>query len=314
MDAIKQKISLLHDKLKILDENLNNCMLCPRKCRVNRSKGEAGRCRAPNACVVYSSFLHHGEEPFISGEGGSGTVFFSGCSLNCIYCQNYKFSHTLSGKTLTDSQLAQNFINLQQKGAHNINLVTPTHFLPQIFKALILAFSDGLTIPIVYNTSGYESIEILKLLEGIIDIYLADARYSQNHLAKELSLAEDYPQINRDALIEMHRQAGKARINEGIMQRGIIVRHLILPNCIDNSLTILKWIKENLEFTYISIMAQYQPYQKALSNKKINRKINKDEYERVGKFIEELDIKRGWFQDFESDEDMAGVYFDRSLE
>jgi len=313
MNTSEQKIALLESRVALLHKSLKCCTLCPRNCQVNRIEGEEGICKAKNTCIVYSSFLHHGEEPLISGEQGSGTIFFAGCNLNCIYCQNYKFSHTLTGNTVSSSELAKIFIDLEAKGAHNINLVTPTHFLTQIFEALIIAFNGGLSIPLVYNTSGYESIETLKLLDGIVDIYLADARYAQKELAEELSLAKDYPQINKDALIEMHKQVGDSIVRNDILQQGMIVRHLILPNCLKNSKAILRWLKENLEFTYISIMAQYQPYHRAASSEKINRKINEEEYNEIKEFTDELGITKGWFQDFVADEDMAGIHFDRPL-
>lgn len=249
--------------------------------------------------IVYTSFLHHGEEPVISKEEGSGTIFFSGCNLKCVYCQNYKFSHTNEGRMLSGAELAKTMLNLQAQKAVNINLVTPTHFLPQILNALSIAQKDGLNIPIVYNTSGYEKKDIIEELDGIIDIYLTDIKYMNSETAKEYSNAPDYPQACRESVKEMYKQ----------IKETLIIRHLVLPNYIEESKQILSWIKENTPKARVSLMFQYQPYFKASSCPKINRPVNRAEYAQIKAYIEDLALD-GWVQDFNPREELAGPYFE----
>ncbi len=322
-----QKIKLCKTLAKALKKRLKRCNICPRNCLINRLKGEKGYCGANKDMVVYSAFSHHGEEPGISGQEGSGTIFFSGCNLKCVYCQNYKFSHTISGKKTSAADLAKTMLTLQEKKAHNINLVTPTHFLPQIIDALAIAFSDGLNIPIVYNTSGYEKEEIIKQLEGLIDIYLTDLKYMETSLAKQYSRAPEYPAFAAKSLLEMNRQI-KTPIPKGVaspipkgmasptskklLERGVVIRHLVLPNHIRESKDLLFWIKKNTPEALVSVMFQYQPYFKANLYPQINRPIEYSEYQEIKKFTEEIKIK-GWIQDHLPQEDMAGPYFEPNI-
>lgn len=308
---LAKKIKLVKATANTLVKRLRNCDICPRNCEVNRLKGEKGYCGANKDMVVYSAFLHHGEEPGISGEGGSGTIFFSGCNLKCIYCQNYKFSHSVIGKRISGVNLAKIMLNLQKEGAHNINLVTPTHFLPQILDTLAIAFEDGLNIPIVYNTSGYEKKEVIKHLAGIIDIYLTDLKYMETSLAKQYSKAPKYPTFASRSLLEMVRQV-KPVMSEKLLKKGVVIRHLVLPNHINESKKLLSWIKKNTPEVLVSVMFQYQPYLKAYLHPQINRSIDYQEYFEIKKFVEELELG-GWVQDHNPKEDMAGPYFEPNI-
>lgn len=308
---LAKKIKLVKATANTLLKRLRNCDICPRNCEVNRLKGEKGYCGANKDMVVYSAFLHHGEEPGISGEGGSGTIFFSGCNLKCIYCQNYKFSHSVIGKRISGVNLAKIMLNLQKEGAHNINLVTPTHFLPQILDTLAIAFEDGLNIPIVYNTSGYEKKEVIKHLAGIIDIYLTDLKYMETSLAKQYSKAPKYPTFASRSLLEMVRQV-KPVMSEKLLKKGVVIRHLVLPNHINESKKLLSWIKKNTPEVLVSVMFQYQPYLKAYLHPQINRSIDYQEYFEIKKFVEELELG-GWVQDHNPKEDMAGPYFEPNI-
>jgi len=308
---LTKKITLIEKAAALIKKRLDSCDICPRDCKINRLKGEKGYCGTNNNMVVYSSFLHHGEEPEISGKKGSGAIFFSGCSLKCIYCQNYKFSHNVIGKKISEINLSKIMLKLQKDGAHNINLVTPTHFLPQILDTLAIAFKNGLNIPIVYNTSGYEKEEIIKCLEGIVDIYLTDLKYIDSSLAKEYSNAPKYPVFASRSLKEMNRQV-KPLINNKLLKKGVIARHLVLPSHINESRKILSWIKKNIPQALASVMFQYQPYFKAQFHSKINRSINYQEYLEVKNFIEELNLE-GWVQDYNSKENLAGPYFEPNI-
>ena len=308
---LAEKIKLVKTTANALTKRLRNCDICPRNCEVNRLKGEKGYCGANKDMVVYSAFLHHGEEPGISGEGGSGTIFFSGCNLKCIYCQNYKFSHSVIGKKISGVNLAKIMLNLQKEGAHNINLVTPTHFLPQILDTLAIAFEDGLNIPIVYNTSGYEKKEVIKHLAGVIDIYLTDLKYMETSLAKQYSKAPKYPTFASRSLLEMVRQV-KPVMSEKLLKKGVVIRHLVLPNHINESKKLLSWIKKNTPEVLVSVMFQYQPYLKAYLHPQINRSIDYQEYFEIKKFVEELELG-GWVQDHNPKEDMAGPYFEPNI-
>ena len=278
---------------------IDKCNLCPHECNINRNDGKIGRCRASNKVKIALYSTHDFEEPCISGTKGSGTVFFSNCNLNCIYCQNYEISQLGKGKEITIEELSDIFLIQQEKHVENINLVTPTSYVPQIIQAIKIAKNKGLKIPIVYNTNSYENIETLKMLEGYIDIYLPDLKYSQNDLGKRYSNIDNYFEIATKAIKEMVRQVGVPKINKnGIIQKGIIIRHLVLPNNIENSKKVLKWIKENLpEEIYISIMAQYFPTYKAKDNNELNRKLTKDEWSEIENYIEELNIKNGYVQE-----------------
>lgn len=300
-------------KLKKITEqlfaSLESCQICPRRCKVNRLEGKGGFCKTAKLPKAYSFMPHHGEEPPVSGTKGSGTIFFSHCNMTCLYCQNYEFSQLGAGKEYTFEQLARIMLKLQGEGCHNINLVTPTHILPQILKSLELAIPQGLKIPLVYNTSGYELAEIIKLLDGIVDIYLADSRYGDNLAAKELSLAADYVECNQSALKEMHRQVGVAQFSsDGLIKRGLIIRHLVLPNGCSSTDKVMKFIARQLsEDTYLSLMSQYLPYYKGSTNPDINRRLKEAEYEEAKQILEKYHLLNGWIQESYGAERFAGV-------
>ena len=278
---------------------LNKCTICPHKCEINRNKAQVGRCKSRDTVKMGLYSIHDYEEPCISGKNGSGTVFFSNCNMNCIYCQNYEISQEGIGKEISIEKLANIFILQQEKGVENINLVTPTTYVPQIIEALKIAKQKGLKIPIIYNTNGYENVETLKLLEGYIDIYLPDLKYANSKLSLEYSKVNNYFEIATNAIKEMYRQVGPTKLNDrGIVEKGLIIRHLVLPNNLINSKIILKWIKENIdEKVYVSIMAQYFPTYKAKSVEKLNRKLTKEEYEVIEQYVYKLNIKNGYMQE-----------------
>lgn len=282
-----------------MEELLENCNICPHKCNINRNKGKIGRCKATNKIKVALYSVHNFEEPCISGEKGSGTVFFSNCNLNCIYCQNYEISQQGRGKEISIEELSDIFIEQQKRNVENINLVTPTSYAPQIIEAIKIARKKGLNIPIVYNTNGYENVETIKMLDGYVDIYLPDLKYYYNDIAKKYSKIDNYFEIATKAIKEMEKQIGKTVIDEnGIMKKGIIIRHLVLPNNIENSKKILKWIRENMNNdTYISVMAQYFPTYKAKEDLELNRKLTKQEWREIEEYIEKLGIENGFIQE-----------------
>jgi putative pyruvate formate lyase activating enzyme len=307
MRKINEKINILQEIVPSLYKRLEECNLCPRNCRVNRLKGEKGYCGVGKDLVVYTYFLHQGEEPPISGKKGSGTIFFSGCSLKCVYCQNYKFSHFIRGKSIKEEELAEIMLNLQKQGAHNINLVTPTHFLPQILLSLSVAFKEGLNLPVVYNTSGYEKEEIVKAIDKIIDVYLTDARYIASDLALRYSNAENYPQINKK-MIETLYSLKTNRWEDGLLKEGVITRVLVLPGYTEETVKMLKWLKNNFPDILVSVMFQYRPYFKASLYPEINRSISFSEYSKIKSIAENLGLK-GWIQEFNPPQDLAGVNF-----
>lgn len=286
-------------------KEIEECKLCPFECKINRNENIKGRCKAGKNIELGLYTLHYDEEPCISGKEGSGTVFFSNCNLKCNYCQNYKISCEGKGKEITIQRLAEIFLEQQEKGANNINLVTAVPYVPHIIKAIKIAKGEGLKIPILYNTSGYEKVETLKMLEGYIDIYLPDFKYYDNNLAKRLSGVANYREITEKALKEMYRQVGENQYNEkGILQKGMIIRHLVLPNNIENSKQVLKWIKENMPETItISLMAQYFPTYKAKQDSEINRKLTQEEYNEIEEYLYELEIENGYIQDLEDEEE-----------
>ncbi|MEW6087125.1 MAG: radical SAM protein [bacterium] len=258
-------------------------------------------------------FPHFGEEPPISGTYGSGTIFFSNCNLRCVYCQNYPFSQNDEGSEMPIEELAKKMLWLQNQKCHNINLVTPTHFLPFILESIYEAKKAGLSIPIVYNTSGYEKIEILKLLNGIIDVYLPDMRYGDDISSQKYSNAEDYFQTNREAVKEMVHQTGRIQLDEDdIIMKGVMIRHLILPNNLSSSKNIFQFISQNFsDKILLSLMSQYFPYHKAGDFPELTRKITREEYENTIKMAETYGLDNGWFQEFTEEEDkrFAGAYF-----
>ena len=273
-----------------------NCTLCPRRCGVDRTKGQLGFCRMPDHIVAARAAAHYWEEPVISGSFGSGTVFFSGCTLRCSFCQNGIISQENSGTDISSQHLREIFLQLIEDGVQNINLVTPTHFLPSILPAL----EPKLPVPVVYNCGGYERVETLRELEGLIDIYLPDMKYSDAKLAARLSAAPDYAETAKAAIAEMYRQVGSAVIEDDIMQRGMIVRHLVLPGNIDNSLGVLDWFDETFPKgdVLFSLMSQYVPMGKAKSMPPFNRTVTEAEYDAVLSYLEFLGIENGYTQDF----------------
>ena len=277
---------------------LEKCTICPHKCGIDRTKNP-GRCKSTDKIKIALYSIHNFEEPCISGNNGSGTIFFSNCNMNCVYCQNYEISQLGKGKEITIEELADIMIEQQEKGVENINLVTPTSYALHIIESIKIAKSKGLQIPIVYNTNGYESIETLKLLEGYIDIYLPDLKYYYNELGQEFSNVKNYFEIATKAIKEMYRQVGSPQLNEkGIMKKGLMIRHLVLPNNIENSKKVLKWIKENIDNNvYVSIMAQYFPTYKAKNMDNLNRKLTKKEYEEIENYLFDLDLENGYIQE-----------------
>ena len=280
-------------------EQLEKCEICPHKCDINRKEGYIGRCKATDKVKIALYSVHNFEEPCISGKNGSGTVFFSNCNLNCVYCQNYEISQQGKGKEISIRDLAEIFLKQQEKHVENINLVTPTSYVPQIIEAIKIAKKQGLNIPIIYNTNAYENIETIKMLEGYIDIYLPDFKYAINELGKKYSKVDNYFEVATAAIKEMYKQVGKPKFDKNnIIKKGVIIRHLVLPNHIENSKKVLRWIKNNLESDiYISIMAQYFPTYKSKEYEKINRKLTKSEWEEIEKYIEEIEIENGYIQE-----------------
>jgi len=259
----------------------SECRLCPRQCAANRIKGETGFCRAPAKAVVYSAHPHYGEEVPLVGQKGSGTIFFSNCNLRCVFCQNWPISHEGRGVATEDEDLAGMMVHLQKIGCHNVNLVTPTHVMPNILKATRLAFQKGLRIPLVYNTSGYERLEILKLLDGIVDIYLPDLKFMHPGPAERyLAGAADYPEIAKQAVLEMHRQVGVLQIDgNGAARRGLVIRHLVMPNRVAGTKEFVEWVAASLpKSTYVNIMHQYHVDYKAFEYPEICRGITSAEY------------------------------------
>lgn len=289
------------------------CNLCPRQCNAERTATEniGGFCRMPEKPTLARAGLHFWEEPSISGKNGSGTVFFSGCSLSCVYCQNARISQENYGKTVTAERLAEIFKELEKKGAHNINLVSPTHYVNSIIDAFSIYKPS---IPIVYNSSGYENADTLKRLEDYVDIYLFDLKYLSSDRALLYSGAADYPEIAKNAILEGYRQKGRAVFENGLMQSGVIVRHLLLPQGTEEAKNVFLWVKENAPRAYFSLMSQYVPMGKAKDMKIINRHITKREYEKVVDFILECGFENCYIQELSSatkeyipDFDLTGI-------
>ncbi len=309
MTSIQKKIEIIESRIQRALGILRECTLCPRRCEVDRTAGEKGICKAGENPIVSTASLHHGEEPPISGWRGSGTIFFSSCNLRCVFCQNYPISHYMQGDEISTEQLANAMIALQKRNAHNINWVTPTHFSPQIMAALLIAYKKGLTIPVVYNCGGYESLEMLQLWDGIIDIYMPDMKYSDSTVAKKYSAAPDYPEVNRQSIREMHRQVGDLQIGQnGIAQQGLLVRHLVLPNNLAGTEEILKFIATEIsKNTYISLMSQYFPDYKADSIPELSRRITAEEYNYARNLMEKYDLHCGWHQNAPIDSSIFNI-------
>lgn len=281
---------------------MGDCTLCPRRCHVNRLQGQRGACGMTAELRIARAALHPWEEPCISGEQGSGTVFFSGCPLQCVYCQNREIAAGRLGKPCTTEQLAETFLDLQAQHAHNINLVTPTHMMPRILDALQLAKEKGLHIPIVYNTGGYENPETLKLLEGWVDIYLTDFKYMSSALSGAYSHAADYAEMAKPALAEMVRQTGEARFSpDGMMQRGVIVRHLLLPGQTADSKTVVEYLYRTYgDKIWISLMNQYTPLEWVQEDPVLHRRVTQAEYDAVVDYAVELGVENGFTQEGEA--------------
>jgi putative pyruvate formate lyase activating enzyme len=269
---------------------LMDCQLCPRCCRVDRLRGETGPCHTASDTVISSYGPHFGEEAPLVGRNGSGTIFFTHCNLRCMFCQNYSISQLGQGRVATNGEMAKMMLFLQERGCHNINLVTPTHIVPQILEALKIAAGLGLYIPIVYNCGGYESAETLKLLDGMVDIYMPDMKYSDERNARRFSGVKDYPAVNRAAVKEMHRQVGDLQVDErGVARRGLLIRHLVLPNGIAGTEGVVRFIAEEISpNTYLNVMAQYYPARRAFKIPAISRPLRNEE------FLEAVNIARGY--------------------
>jgi putative pyruvate formate lyase activating enzyme len=284
------------------DAIARSCTLCPRNCHIDRFAGERGYCNAPGELVISSIFPHHGEEPPISGTGGSGTVFFAYCTLQCCFCQNWQLSHEAEGRAFTPDELAEKMVGLQEQGCHNINLVTATHFLPWLLRALRTASKKGLTLPLVYNCGGYEHASTIALLSGIVDIYLPDMKYGDDYAAHLFSHTANYRSFNRTSLREMFRQVGALTVDEnGIARRGLCIRHLVLPNDLAASGTLLDFLKAAFDPAdlHISLMAQYRPLYHAEEFPEINRRVSVQEYESVKKTFIDAGFP-GFYQDVEA--------------
>ena len=280
-------------------EQLAKCEICPFRCKVNRLSGQVGRCGCGDKIRVAKYQLHYFEEPCISGKSGSGTVFFSNCNFKCIFCQNYKISQEGKGNEVTIEELADIFLKLQKEGANNINLVTPTMYAYQIIEAIKIARNNGLNLPIIYNSNGYENVETLRDLRGYVDVYLPDLKYYADELAIKYSKAPNYFKIATKAILEMIKQVGGPEFDEnGMIKKGVIIRHLVLPGHIQNSKHILKWLKENVEGkAYVSVMAQYFPTYKAKEDEYLNRKLTRKEYSEIEQYLYLLDIQNGYMQE-----------------
>ena len=286
---LKRRVQDLWDILK-------DCRLCPRECRANRLEGEVGYCKADSGLIVSSAFPHFGEESPLVGYHGSGTIFLTHCNLRCIFCQNFDISHLGRGERITSSDMARMMIRLQELGCHNINFVTPTHYVPQIVASLPEAVEHGLRIPLVYNCSGYESLEVIQLLEGIVDIYMPDAKFMDEKYSKEYCNAPDYPGVLQEVLKEMHRQVGDLKTDShGIAEKGLLIRHLVMPGGVASSEAVLRFIAEDISVhTYVNIMDQYRPEYHACEHVPINRRITHKEYREATQLAKRFQLHRGF--------------------
>jgi len=290
----------LHDltkRVELLKEKLKPCTVCPYHCGTDRFAANTGRCGMGYAPTVSSWSIHHGEEPPISGQRGSGTIFLSGCPLRCAFCQNYPISQLRHGQEMSTDELGDLMLELQNRGAHNLNFVTPTHFVPQIVEALHIAVGRGFHLPIVYNTSGYDDLETLRLLDGIVDIYLPDMKYNDDLLAKRYSGARNYVSVNRRAIEEMYRQVGGLALDEeGIARRGLVVRHLVLPGGISGTREVLQFIAGLSTSIGISLMSQYFPAHRAADYEELQRKLTPQEYDQALEALDHFKLTNGWIQ------------------
>jgi putative pyruvate formate lyase activating enzyme len=306
--SVESKIALLEERVPAALELLQDCTVCPRDCRIDRtvrpgspkSAGKVSHCGVDARLKVSSANLHHGEEPPISGTRGSGTIFLAGCNLKCVYCQNYPISQLRHGEYMTADEVAAAMLRLQERGAHNINFVTPTHCVPQLMEAMLIACKQGLELPIVYNSSGYDKVETLRMLDGIVEIYMPDMRYADGGNSKCYSDAADYPEVNRKAIKEMFRQVGDLQLNGmGVATQGLLVRHLVLPNRISGSKEIFEFLaKEVSSGTYVSLMSQYFPAHKAHTIEELKRRLKGSEYKEALDSFEESGLYNGYIQPY----------------
>jgi putative pyruvate formate lyase activating enzyme len=285
----------LDERIEQLMKSLTACNLCPRACRVNRTEGETGYCKAGYGLMVSGVHPHYGEEDVLVGTHGSGTIFLTHCNLGCLFCQNYEISHLGIGQPVTEEEFAASMLRLQEFGCHNINFVSPTHYTPQIMSALRIAIEQGLRIPLVYNCGGYESSRTIELLDGIVDIYMPDIKYSDPEVAKRYSNAPDYFEVCKAAVKEMHRQVGDLAVDErGIAVRGLLIRHLVLPHGLAGSHEVLKFIATELSTeSYVNIMLQYRPIFRASEYEELNRGITLREYQDAVKCAKQWGLHRG---------------------
>jgi len=292
----EDKLKILEGALDTFNRILERCWLCPRKCGVNRLNGEKGFCKSAKEIYISSFGPHFGEEKVLVGRFGSGTIFFTGCNLGCVYCQNYTISQLYEGYRISERELADIMLSLQQKGCHNINLVTPTHLVPQIMRALYYAIKEGLTVPLVFNCGGYESLSIIQMLKGIIDIYMPDIKYWESSASEQFSNAKDYPLIAKTAVKEMYNQVGDLLIDkEGVAYKGLLIRHLVLPNNLAGSKEILEFISTHIsKYSFINIMDQYRPCFEAFKYPQLSRSITIEEYKRVIELAHSYGLKRGF--------------------
>ena len=286
----------LKHRIAALEAMLTACTLCPRRCQINRLDGEKGYCQAGRDLSVSSVFPHHGEEPPLVGRHGSGTIFFAHCNLRCVFCQNYEISHLGAGERVTTDQMAGYMVRLQEIGCHNINFVTPTHFAPQIMAALPAAIEAGLRVPLVYNCGGYESMEVIRLLDGMVDIYMPDVKFFSPDVTERLCNAPDYPQVIRSVLKEMHRQVGDLVMDSrGIAERGLLIRHLVMPRRLAGTEEVMRFIAEELSpQSYVNIMAQYRPVYRAGEFPDVNRRITPSEFHEAVEIARRQGIHRGF--------------------
>lgn len=292
--------------------NYQNCKLCPRECGADRNHGELGFCGADKTVRIARAALHYWEEPCISGTNGSGTVFFSFCNLKCVFCQNYTVSRGKIGREVSRGRLTKIFLELQNQGAHNLNLVTPTHYLPDIIPALRMAKKEGLNLPVVYNSGGYESLETLESLCEVVDVFLPDLKFASVSTGKELANAPDYFKVAAAAIRRMAELTGSCKIdNNGLIRRGLIVRHLILPGKVEESRTILKWIKDELpKWVMVSLMGQYLPVGNAINHPTLGQKVNIAEYDAVVDYLFQLGLENGYVQEISAASDEFIPEFD----
>ncbi len=284
----------LESRLEEALSALKRCRICPRRCGVDRLANERGYCRVGRRAIVSSFSPHFGEEPPLVGRGGSGTIFMAGCNMGCLYCQNYEISHLMEGRLVSAEELSGMMMHLMDAGCHNINFVTPTHVVPQILEALILARDRGLDLPLVYNSGGYDSVETLRLLDGIIDIYMPDAKYSDDDAALRYSEAPDYAEVMKAAIREMHRQVGDLVIEDGIAKKGLLVRHLVLPGGLAGTAEVVRFLSEEVSRrTYLNVMAQYRPEYEAFGHPPLGRKVSLEEFGEAISFAVRAGLDRG---------------------